>query len=132
MSAKKEFGFAGQSEGVVERIVPRPDLRPAISGRRRGPGCGGRPARADAPDKLAQMAAILLAGGVLPGHRLTAVAASQMWVGKEAAVVVGVEERELLMAGTDIKRVGDVQCHAFGRRGIVRQPQIGPLPSRAG
>lgn len=41
---------------------------------------------------------------------------------------MGVEERELLMAVNDIKPVGDVERHAFGRRGIARQPQINQHP----
>lgn len=73
---------------------------------------------------------ISLPGGVLPGRRITAVAASQMWVGRKAALVVmRVEEGELLMAVNDIKRVGDVERHAFGRRGIARQPQIDQHPA---
>jgi hypothetical protein len=36
-----------------------------------------------------------------------------------ALVVMGVEERELLMAVNDINRVVDVERHAFGRRGIA-------------
>ena len=41
-----------------------------------------------------------------------------------ALVVVGVEQRELLMAMNDVERVVDVERHAFGRRGIARQPKI--------
>lgn len=32
---------------------------------------------------------------------------------------MGVEERELLMAGNDINRVIDAERHAFGRRGTA-------------
>ena len=45
--------------------------------------------------------------------------------GQEAAlVVVGTEQRQLLMAVNDIERVVDVERHHRGRRGIARQPQI--------
>ncbi|BCG75843.1 hypothetical protein MesoLj113a_70010 [Mesorhizobium sp. 113-1-2] len=42
---------------------------------------------------------------------------------------MGVEERELLMAVNDIHSVVDVERHAFGRRGIARQPQIDQHPA---
>ncbi len=41
-----------------------------------------------------------------------------------ALVVVGVEKRQILMAMNDVERVVDVKRHAFGRRGIARQPKI--------
>ena len=48
-----------------------------------------------------------------------------MWMGREAArIVMGVEQRQLLMTVNDVERVVDVEGDTFGRRAIARQPQI--------
>ena len=92
---------------------------------------------ADAPDEAAQMAADLLARRGLArtqhhGDRAAGRGVVDVDRQEAALVVMGVEERELLMAVNDVDRVVDVERDACGRRGIARQPQIDQHASRAG
>ncbi|ESX81752.1 hypothetical protein X756_31525 [Mesorhizobium sp. LSHC412B00] len=109
MNETLENLVARQSEEVVERIVLAPghDLRAAIVAVAADQDAGGRPAGADAPDKPAQMAADLLARRGLArtqdhGDRTSGRGVIDVDRQEAALVVMGVEERELLMALNDI------------------------------
>ena len=58
----------------------------------------------------------------LPPRYLKSICASVAQ--KAALVVMGVEQRQLLMAMDDVERVVDIEGNACRRGGIARQPQI--------
>ncbi len=88
-----------------------------------------RPVPADAPDQAAQMAADLLARGRLAGtqddrHRAAGGGVVDVDRQETALVVMGVEQRKLLMAVNHVDRIVDIEGHGFGRHGIARTVQI--------
>lgn len=113
---------AGLAEGVVDAVVLAPghDVRPAIVAIAADQDAGGRPAGTDAAHEAAQIAADLLARRGLAeaqdhGDRATGRGVIYMDRQKATPVVVGVEERQLLMAVNDINRIVDpIVVHKTG------------------
>lgn len=98
------------------------------SGHRRRSGYGWSASGRGEAHEAAQIAADLLARRGLAGaqdHGDRAAGGGVIDVDRqEATLVVGVEERQLLMAVNDIEPLVDVEGDAFRRRGVARQPQI--------
>ena len=128
---------AGKAEHVVDVVVLAP-------GHRLGPGVMSvaaeqdarlRPAGADAADEPAQMGANLDADGRLAGTQDDRDGSALLRVidmdrQKAALVVMGVEQRELLMAVDDIAGVVDVERDGGGAS--HRKPSIDRRACRSG
>ena len=69
-----QYRIAGQSEDEIDTVVfaPSHHLGPAVMAVAANGQVGVRPVFAEAADEAAEMAAHLLAGGRLPGRRMTA------------------------------------------------------------
>ena len=118
---------AGEAEDVIDavRLAPVHDLGPAIVAVAADGDAGCRPMAADRPDETADGPRTSTPEGVLPGRRIIAtgrpVRIVDMDRQKAALVVVGIEERQLLVAVDHVDRVIDVEHDGLGRRRVARQ-----------
>jgi hypothetical protein len=89
---------------------------------------------ADRPDETAEVTAYLDARGRLARpqdhrHRSSGGGVVDMDRQKAALVVVGIEQRQLLVAVNHVDRVVDVEHHRLGRRGVTRAVEIDHHPA---
>ena len=87
-----------------------------------------------ASDQATQVTAHLGAGGRLArpqdhGHRTTGRRVVDVDRQKAALVVVGIEERQLLVAVNHVDRVVDVEHDRLGRRGVARAVEVDHHPA---
>ena len=87
-----------------------------------------------APDETTHVTAHLLAGGRLArpqdhGHRTAGRRIVDVDRQEAALVVVGIEQRQLLVAVNDVDRVVDVEHDRLGRRGVAGAVEIDHHPA---
>lgn len=126
---------AGQAEDVADAVVLAPVHRfgPPVMAVATNGDCGRRPVTADRPDEPAQMAPDLAAGRRLArpeDHRDGTARSGVVDVdGEETAfVVVGVEQRELLLAMHNVAGVVDVQGDGIRRHGVAGAVHVDQHP----
>ena len=125
-----QHGIAGQAEDVIDavRLAPRHGLGPAVVAVAAEGQPGARPVPADATHQVLQQDADLIARGRLAGaqenrHRLAALDMVDVHRQKAARGVMGVEQRQLLVAVNPVAGVVDVERdrRRRGREGAVEQ-----------
>ena len=127
--------WSGKSNVVdAVRLAPVHDLRPAIVAVAADGDAGRRPMAADRPDETAHVTAHLDAGGRLArpqdhGHRTAGRRIVDVDRQEAALVVVGIEERQLLVAVDHVDRVVDVEHDRLGRRGVAGAVEVDHHPA---
>lgn len=127
---------AGEAEDVIDavRLAPVHDLGPAIVAVAADGDAGCRPMAADRPDETADVTAHLDAGGRLArpqdhGHRTTGYRIVDVDRQEAALVIVGIEERQLLVAVNHVDRVVDIEHDRLGRRGVAGAVEVDHHPA---
>ena len=122
---------AGQAEQVIDAIVLAPSHRlgPGVMAIAPERDAGVAPAFADMAHEAAQMRAHLdaarrLAGPQHHGDRAARLRVVDMDGQETTLIIVGVEQRKLLMAARHVARVVDVERDARRRRRVGRQPLV--------
>src|SRR6202163_4783348 len=133
-----EHGITGETEDEVDAILLAPlhDLRPAVMPVPTDGDARGRPVLPYAADEPAQMATYLdarggLAGAQQHGNRPAGRRVVDMDRQEAALIVMGVEQRKLLVAMDDIHRIVDVERHRIGWPRVARTVEIDHHPHQA-
>src|SRR5271157_3844002 len=131
MSAEGEDRVGGQTEDVVHTMLLAPvhGLSPAImSVATNGDACV-RPVQSDTPHQPAQMGAHLLAIWCLPRaqdgqHAMAGVGVIDMNRQEAPFVIMGIEQRQLLMAVHGVCGIVDIECDPLWRSPVTLAPQV--------